>query len=270
MRTITNNELKQLQLEILKEIDTFCDNNNLCYYLVGGTLIGAIRHKGFIPWDDDVDIMMPRQDYEKLISSYNKTDNPKYQIVSIESTKGYYLPYAKMIHLDTVLYEKVSNPIPIGVFIDIFPMDSMPCNYEEACQFFDKVGKYRRILTLKNLAVSKNRSLFKNLIIILSHIILSIYPRHILLKKLDCVSRSFEKETNSSLICDVSVATYGYREILKREWLYPAKECDFEHLIVKVPNDYHRVLSHFFGDYMKLPPIEQQVSHHAFYAYWKD
>lgn len=272
MKTLSSEDVKRLQLEMLGVIDSFCKENSLRYFLTGGSLLGAVRHNGFIPWDDDIDIAMPRRDYEfflELFHSFTRLGYSKYDLVSIKCTPGYYLPYAKMVHKDTVLYEEVSHPIPIGIFIDIFPLDSMPSDYFEAVSFFDRIGKYRSLLTLKNLRWNKRRSWGKNLIVTFGHAILSVYPRSCLLKRIDRIARTFEGDDNSKYICNVVVATYGQKEIMERAWFSMPKGHVFERLLVNIPSDYHRVLSNLYGDYMQLPPEEKRVSHHSFLAYWR-
>jgi lipopolysaccharide cholinephosphotransferase len=121
------NELQKKQLEILKEFDRVCRENNLTYFANGGTCIGAIRHNGFIPWDDDVDVMMPREDYEKLLKLQNPWSDSKYFLQTFRTDKHYVLNFAKLrdsstTYLESLFYNIRQNH---GVWIDIFPLDGI-------------------------------------------------------------------------------------------------------------------------------------------------
>lgn len=126
-------ELKFISYNILKFVADFCEINNIKYYLFAGTLLGAIRHEGFIPWDDDIDIAIPRDDYEKFIIEFDRNNDVNYKVLSIENSNKYYLPYAKVIDNRTLLFEDGKESMPIGVFIDIFPLDSIP---DKSCRLF--------------------------------------------------------------------------------------------------------------------------------------
>ena len=122
------NKLHSIQVEILDEIIRICDSNNLDYYLIGGTLLGAIRHKGFIPWDDDLDIAMPRDAYDKFISLCYSELSDDYILDSFKNNSGYWLPFIKIRKKNTIYEEKAISAkrnIPKGVWVDIFPLDNV-------------------------------------------------------------------------------------------------------------------------------------------------
>ena len=135
MKEIGIEELKRIQIGILKHLDAFCNENNLKYFMCGGTLLGAVRHKGFIPWDDDIDIMMKREDYDKLIELYPKNDNSNFKLFSYELDKSFPYPFAKMDDFRTIFEEEINDSYKIGVNIDIFPIDYI--TEDELHEFMD-------------------------------------------------------------------------------------------------------------------------------------
>ena len=124
MKIITSEELKAIQLDLLQKTADFCKENGIRYYLCGGTLLGAIRHKGYIPWDDDIDISMPRPDYDRFISMFNKPEND-YQVIDMSNNKKYGLPFAKVHDTRTFVDELQYTKDQFGVYIDIFPIDGV-------------------------------------------------------------------------------------------------------------------------------------------------
>ena len=135
MKILNGTEIKSIELEILKEFNAFCQKNNLRYNLAGGTLLGAIRHKGFIPWDDDIDVCMPRPDFCRLISEY-KGEDSKLKLV-YRGIDGYDAPFAKIIRTDTFVKNRFSSrETDKHLWIDIFPVDGLPENIEEVKKIY--------------------------------------------------------------------------------------------------------------------------------------
>ena len=130
MKSLTLKEIQKIEFEILKEFAQFCAKHNLKYYLAGGTLLGAIRHKGFIPWDDDIDVCMPRKDYMYFINNFDEW-NRKLK-VKCNYKSNIDAPFAKIVNLDTIIYSKyANNNIDTNICIDIFPVDGLPENLNE-------------------------------------------------------------------------------------------------------------------------------------------
>lgn len=139
-------ELKSIQLGILKDVHDYCSSTNITYWLAYGTLLGAIRHNGYIPWDDDIDIAMPREHYEKFIQSYKKKNTVVY---SCSNNKKYILHFAKVYDTRTILKEYANMNIETGVYIDIFPIDNVPDFKKQQDQLCRKISFYRHVLFLK-------------------------------------------------------------------------------------------------------------------------
>ncbi|MEF9984440.1 MAG: LicD family protein [Oscillospiraceae bacterium] len=268
-KNISREELKSIQLEIMGIFHKYCEDRDLRYYLTGGTLIGAVRHQGYIPWDDDIDVIMPRTDYETLIKSFNKDKIPDMKILSTSYNTDYYLPFSKMINTKTVLIEKTDIGMPIGVYIDIFPLDNMSDDYNKAVSLFNKIKRYRNLLTLKTVSVSNRRAKYKNVILQASKIILSSTKSHNIAVQINRLAQTYESEKMSKFVCATVISTYGIKEIMDSSWYQDRRKANFEGRQFWIPGEYHSVLSNLYGNYMLLPPKEKQVSHHKFEAYWK-
>ena len=150
MKRVTPEELKRIQLDLLQKTADFCEQNGLRYFLCGGTLIGAVRHKGYIPWDDDIDIAMPRPDYDRFINTFNKQEN-YYQVVSRENNHAYSYAFAKVYDNRTILQELHYKGSTFGVYIDILPADGV----KDASQI-------RKIMWLHKILNTKNANYYKN------------------------------------------------------------------------------------------------------------
>ena len=161
MEELGIDKLKQIQLDMLKDIHTFCVEHEIRYSLAFGTLLGAVRHKGYIPWDDDIDIMMPREDYNRFIRSYG---NQTYKIADMSVNPNYGLPFAKVEDVLTVIEENVEGESVFGVYIDVFPVDSIPDNMLARRSFYKMKSLLNTLFDLKTVRLNKSRSLLKLLV----------------------------------------------------------------------------------------------------------
>ena len=259
-------EKKDVLLIILAEIDSFCKDNNINYYLIGGTLIGAIRHNGFIPWDDDIDIGMMRDDYEKFMSNYSSESN-RTKAIDFRNFKHYIWPAGKVIHTDTLLYENNYTKASIGVNVDVFPWDVAPGSLDSAKKHCRKINIYRDILTLKHLTVSKKRGFAKNALVVMGKI-LYVVPDKWLLSRIHNLSCQY-KDQDSKYVCNFSGA-WKEKEIVNKYIFSSSLLHNFEGKLYPIPSGYDEFLTCIYGDYMKLPPKEKQVTHHGSVSYWKD
>lgn len=268
MQQLQLEELKQIELNILKNFHLYCEKYHLRYFLTGGTLLGAVRHKGFIPWDDDIDVFMPRADYDKFIANFPADPlNETLQVVSVDTLKGYYLPFAKLMQRGTILKEEVSSDLELGVYMDIFPLDNMSDDYEMACKLFNSTSCLRKLLAIKNVAPSSTRAIWKNLVLLVAKISTCWLPRTYILRKLIKKSTVYKGKNLSRFVCAVVTGTYGIKEILQGEWYAEGVLLPFEDSSFFAPKGYRQILEHFYGNYMQLPPKEKQKTHHSFKAY---
>ena len=268
MKQITGEELKQIQLNILKEIHSFCVENNLTYFLTGGTLLGAIRHKGFIPWDDDIDVALFRDDYEKFIRTF-RSESGHVRIYSRLYDKKCKYIFAKAIDTDTLLVEAGDKSAPLGVFVDVFPIDSV-CDDLSLCRkTIKKLQWWGRLRLLRVVRLRKGRNIVKNMCVFFISPVLRLIPRRFFLDACDKRIRKFEKNSHSVYVANLCGA-WGEKEITLRSNFSSTIEVEFEGRKYFAPIGYDAFLHDLYGDYMKLPPIEKQKSHHDFVAYFLD
>lgn len=261
MKQIFTQELKEIQISILKRVADFCDKNEITYFLAFGTLIGAIRHNGYIPWDDDIDIAMPRPDYDLFISSFNNEDS-HIKVISMENNKQYGFSFAKAHDTRTIVNETQYAQDHFGVYIDIFPIDGI----KDIPQIY-KLRRINKFLHTKKANFSQ-RTFSKKVINAIGKIILLPFSVHTILKKIDQISRQcpFGSTPKAGCICDSVV---GERAMVDTEVFSSSIMHDFEGYQFKIPIGYDTWLRKIYGDYMQLPPEDKRKTHHVFEAWWK-
>lgn len=266
MEELNVDEVKKIQLDILKKIDEFCKFNNLRYYLAYGTLIGAIRHKGYIPWDDDIDIVMPRDDYEKFLEKFNHDRTDTIEVLSPKLDDLYPYAFAKVHDYNTRLVEKVNYKYNIGINVDIFPLDKVK-NMKSVIHIYKKGLKYRNIIEVKNVYYTKN--VFKNIMKKTLKILFSFININSCTLKLDKLAQMDRDDNSCKYFCVLSSGHKFDPTILNIEWYKEIIQIEFEGCLFNAPKNYDEILKEQFGNYMQLPPVEQQLTHHSFKAYRK-
>lgn len=265
-RTMTDSEVKDLSLLILDEVDSFCRQHGIKYSLAYGTLLGAIRHKGYIPWDDDIDILMLRQDYEKFISSFPNNTDTLYSVASYETDNDFHYPYAKVVCNATIFNELGYSRYGYG--IDLFPIDMLPDNYDLAIRLLRKQRFLRNMMLVKSLKWKKGRGLAKNLLLIFLQSILLFVPYSFIQKLIRCDGNyHISSEGEYHLGCLFS--PYFKREIMEKEIFDEFVLLPFERSQYYCIKEYDKYLTNIYGDYMQLPPVEKRCTHHAFVPWWK-
>ena len=262
-------QLRQVQLEVMDVVDKFCRQNDIRYFITAGTLIGALRHKGYVPWDDDIDIVMLRDDYEKFIEQF-RDFSPRYKVCSIETDPNCHFSYAKVYDDNTIFIEgnERKGGKCIGVNVDIFPLDYVTDDYNDAVRLKKKIKPYDGILTVKHI-VKKDRGFRKNVTLFVLKAVCSLIPFSWCIKRIDRLARRFEKNTTSRYVVNAVIYAKGEREILERDWFRDSIELPFENRKYLAPIGADQYMRRLFGDYMQLPPEEKRVTHHSFKAYYK-
>lgn len=268
MKRIDVVELKKIQIEILDYFDVFCKKNQINYWLDYGTLLGAIRHKGFIPWDDDVDIAMLRNDYERAAKLFNNQSDGRYVFQTPSNDKKTCYPFGKIIDTSTVLYEYGKNGITSGVYVDVFVYDNSPNDKKLVKKIFKKrdfLGRLRRLqLPMRKEVVGLKRIMYK-----VGNMILKPISRGYINRALDKNARRYEKvdTENVSTFSDPYDNTYFCE---KREIFEDLIQVEFENKYYPAPRKYDYWLRTLYGNYMELPPKENRVCHHTFEAYYDE
>lgn len=263
-----HNKYRVLLLQTYKAFAKFCLDNDIHYFAAGGTLIGAVRHRGFIPWDDDVDVYMIRPDYDKFVSLKDQLINAEYEIID-PSNDGYYCAMAKFSHRNSTIWEFQSIPFVFGAFIDVFVLDFEDGSYKEVVTKRKNYAKKVDILFIcsnnKPFKVIKDCFCRGELIKSLWFSFQKLFLRNIhpFLKK--CINIQSDKEQGEWLVA--YTGTSGEKDIFRSEWFDGSITFKFEDTYINVPSGYDKFLTAMFGDYMTLPPIEEQTSHHALFYY---
>lgn len=261
---VTNEELKVSILGVMDELDRFCRENDIQYFLLGGTLLGAVRHKGFIPWDDDIDVGMFPEHYEKFCRLYQS--NNGYELKCVQRDPTYYLPFAKLVDPRITLYEEVYKAPPIGAYVDVFQMEYAD---KESPAFAAYYGRsFRKTLEdLKYMQIRKDRPFWKNMLILAGRL---LCPRSLPKIARDRIARAatLSHPEPTQWVANPHGA-WGVREVVSYKAFADTKEYPFEGRSYLGPVDADAYLGPIYGDYMTPPPPEKRVTHHSFTATWK-
>lgn len=269
MKEIGIEELKKLQVEILLKVHQFCQDNSIEYSLDSGTLLGAIRHKGYIPWDDDIDVIMTRPNYDKFIKSFNGySDN--YYVLAPELNWKYYAPYANVCDKRTVLQELTigHNNIELGVKIDIFPIDGCPDEYDAYIRMHKKLRNLNNDLLSKRVKLNRYIHInFKRSIVLFLFRLKNAFRSYTKIQKeINKLSTSYDY--NKSAFATLFVCPFKPLHV-KKAVFESFVDVDFEGYKLKGIKDFDIYLTALYGNYMQLPPENERVYQHGFNAYWK-
>lgn len=262
---------KALLLQTYKVFANFCKDAGIQFFAAGGTMIGAVRHQGFIPWDDDIDVYMKRPDYDKFISLRDQLEGTDYEVIDSD-TDGYYCAMAKFSHRNSTIWEYQGIPFILGAYVDVFVLD-----YEEGA--YNEVANKRMNFAKKvdHFFISSNDHAYKEIKYLFVHgdlkkTILYLFQKlffkayHSLLKK---QLKNFSTNNQGDWLVAYT-GTSGLKDLFRSEWFADSIRYPFEDTFINVPSGYDQFLTAMFGDYMTLPPIENQCSHHPLFYYYLD
>ena len=256
--------IKNMELELLSHIDRICKDNSIQYFLSGGTMLGAIRHKGFIPWDDDIDIAMLREDFEKFKAVCATQLSDKYQYQSHTNKDGYHYFFDKITIKDTYFSTKYSDGFDMlkGISMDIFVFDKTSDN-----AFMQKLH-FKRLMLLRLLMnvrwINKARKGKSYLLSKLLLPILRLFSMDTYSKRYDKLLRKYEHKQTSTVLAPAT--DHKWRGVMPKSWFENVTEAQFDNIVSYVPTSYDNYLKQWYGDdYMDLLPLCKRVGSHDFY-----
>ncbi len=265
MREITDTrEIQEIELSILERVHNFCIANDITYSLAYGTMIGAARHKGFIPWDDDIDIIMPRPYFEKFFKIF-KVEG--LELHCLRNDKRHDAPVAKVYDTRTAIMQPGSSTMDYGLYMDIYVFDSFQS--EAKIKSFFKLRKLLIFLMMcnKEPLYRKGRALYRNLLRIALYPFFAFFST----RRVSLFIEWYLKRLNyefGSFLTDMTPYT-NICQCLPKSVFESTVDVEFEGKKFKAMNGWRKQLKGYYGDYMQLPPPEQRVSNHDFRAWWR-
>ena len=256
-------EIKEVELGVMDYIHNICREKGINYSLAYGSLLGAVRHRGFIPWDDDLDIALKRDQYDKLYQAILEDNNSIYKVVSWGNDSRYPYPFYRVYDSRTV-YENnyIQNDIELGICVDVFPFD----DYKDVNKEITKLDMYRRLSVYTLYGIRNKEAGIKNIVRYLMLVAFRLTRVKTWNKKLNDCSKA---PVNSEYI-DYLMESKKYSTKLDAKALDEVVECRFEDRVYNIPKDYDHILTTIYGsDYMEIPPLEKRIQHDDFVAYIK-
>lgn len=254
-KNLSIKEIQSIEIEILDYVVAICEKHNLKYFLCAGTLLGAIRHKGFIPWDDDIDIVMPRPDYEILLDILQKQNDGKFQIL-VPNKDGYYYEFAKVVDSTTIVDQANADNIKnLGIWIDIFVLDAL--NPQD--KWHDLLLKFYQRCRVASIykVLPKKCGVFKYPLSLYCKLCRMIGWEYFLGKILK-LSKKYNYDSTDYIGYAPSIMN---NKCMPKEWFSETVMVIFEHKTYKAPKEWDKYLTALYGNYMALPPIENRIPH---------
>lgn len=272
MRELTLKQMQEIELGILKYIRDICDEYNINYYLAYGTLLGAVRHQGFIPWDDDVDIWMPREDFTKFMNVIKENPHPVYELVCFEMDSRFTAPLPKVIDNRTRLCQNYAfiEKVELGVYVDIFILDGVGDDISTANANYNKSMEiYKKWFRADTKMFPPGKKKFGSFLRWVRNLRYKARGIPYFLEKL-IQNNSRYSFYDSDYVAALNAGTPDANSALFENKLFGQEsELIFENEEFRVPSDYEVILKSCYGNYRELPPEEKRVSHHCYTVNWK-
>ena len=268
MKELSLEEIKSVSLVGLVYLRDLLEKHHLRYYLAWGTLLGAVRHHGFIPWDDDIDIWMPRKDYEILLSKIEEFENDEWEIIHYSNNRKYLLAWAKLVNKKTICKPSVAaTGVCLGLSLDIFPLDNIDLPLKQAQDEVVALTAegFLRLESFHPSIIDVKTSFFKRAEHYLYFYLKCMLdkPYHHIMEKYDGILRNIDERAQSR----VDYVSNG-RIVFNREWFGEGTRVFFENEMFVAPRNYDIVLKNCYGDYMTMPPKEKRITNHPYSTYW--
>lgn len=263
-----NEKLQKLTISLLQRFISICEKNDLRYYITGGALIGVLRHKGFIPWDDDIDVGMPRRDYDKLLEILNSDMQKGYGICNRYTNENWHFAMSQFIDEESEIEINLTQtPRKAHVWLDIFPLDGLPANKIHRWLRVKHILSYRYLVQIAHIETQvdshRARPLHEKIILCLFRAIPlgKLIDTGLILDQLEKTLRKSDYTT--SLYAGNLLGRYREREVVHKKYFGNVKKGLFEGILVNIPEMSHELLTALYGDYMKLPPEKDRVAHNV-------
>ena len=257
----TLKHLQDVEMMILKDVIKVCEENDIGYCMYGGSLLGAIRHKGFIPWDDDIDILMLQNDYDRFIEVMQKTQSDKYELVNAEITPGFYLTFTKVMLKGTIFEEWWVEQVDFEQYIniDVFPLCNVSNNKYK--RFFEvKLGRiYDRLLSMASIKLVHHPPATRFIANSIHHVLKFLGLSTTFFNKRLWKILNKYRDGDCEFVCEIGALNLP--QVYRKADLVPFKKAKFEDIEVNIANDSDAILTQIFGDYMQLPPEEKRYNH---------
>ena len=263
-RRLSEEEIKEVELGVMDYIHNLCQKENINYSLAYGTLLGAVRHKGYIPWDDDVDISLKRDEYDKLYQAVLRDNDPIYKVASWENDARYPYPFYRVYDARTV-YENnyIENDIDLGICVDVFPFDY----YADVNKEMAKLDTYRRLSVYTLYGIHSKNAGLKNIIRYLLVLVFRLTRVKTWNKKMNLLSMQANDNDSIDYLMENKRTSTKFEKTL----LDKVMDSPFEDRTYKIPEASHQILSAIYGDdFMEIPPVEKRIKHDDFVAYIKE
>jgi lipopolysaccharide cholinephosphotransferase len=255
--------VKRIELDILEVFDAFCKAHSLPYFLLYGTLIGAVRHKGFIPWDDDIDVGMLRPDYERFAALFPKLHAGPYAIASGATNPSYPLNFLKVHDPRTVTFEPGRRYSYSGVFIDVFPLDAVPADLKKRQRIARLMEVLKKVKAEKCGFLQRHPSRLKAFSIALRYVLLKLVPMSVPRALAEAVIRLSARQSDGNWVGAITTPDRILDEFFPRSWFDSVTYVPFEHLRLPTLASYDAHLTAIYGDYMTPPPPDQRALRHG-------
>ena len=257
-----------LTLDLLKEFIRLCEENGLRYYMIGGSLIGVLRHRGFIPWDDDVDIGMPRRDYDRFLEIVSAQEDFGYGVCTWHNDPAWHFAFCQFVDLQTEIEIGLAEQTRRAhLWVDVFPLDGLPAQRGKRKRHVNRIMRYRYLIQLANIAtqvdIHRKRPWYESAIL---HICKALPMRRLIktdktLLKLEKTLRRYDFDT--SLYAGNLLGRYRKREIVPKEYFGEPQKAPFEDIFVNIPQESDKLQTALYGNYMELPPEDQREGHYV-------
>lgn len=269
MKKIELNEQKKIMIELLEYFDKVCRENDIKYSLIGGSLIGAIRHKGIIPWDDDIDVILSKSEYLKLIQILENMNDSRYKLLTINNCRGYNFPFPKLVDKRTFVVEpRLLNQIEeYGIFIDIFSYSNTSNSEKIRIKDFKKIKLLNSMMSRTKLDF-KDDGFKQNFLRLNKNILSKIIGYRNIIKFLNNIYNKYNNVDTDYVVSNWPVYNIN-KEVQKSKNIIEYTDVEFENMKIMIFKNYDEILRTTFGNYMQLPP-ENQRKAHGLIAYWRD